>query len=183
MTAREYFLAFPYCVPVVGPAAVDRFAGPDVMARFTWSHQGSFFELGRARRVALVEAHTRLDPIMGELTREEMRQDWWRHLATSIPLAWCGLWVAGIWSLALLPLFAGAAVVALRRSKPLFLLYAVPALVLVGVHGVLANHYPRYNLGLIGPISVGAAWMIARAACALRARRVVTSPAKPASRS
>jgi hypothetical protein len=48
---------------------------------------------------------------------------------------------------------------------------------------VLANHYPRYNLGLIGPISIGAAWMILRAADDVRARRGVTSPAKPASRS
>jgi hypothetical protein len=28
------------------------------------------------------------------------------------------------------------------------------------VHGLVANHYPRYNLILIGPFSVAAAWML-----------------------
>jgi hypothetical protein len=148
------------------------------MARFEWNQPDSFFELGRRRRVELTEAHKKLDPIMGELAREEMRRDWWRHLLSSIPLAWCGLWVSGLWSVVLLPLFAASLVAAWRRGKPLFLLYAVPALVLVGVHGVLANHYPRYNLGLIGPIAAGAAWMTVRCVAALRARgAVLSSPA------
>ena len=51
----------------------------------------------------------------------------------------------------------------MRRRRALFLIYAAPAILLVGVHAAIANHYPRYNLGLIGPFAVGAAWVIARA--------------------
>jgi hypothetical protein len=162
MTGREFALAFPYCVPVIGPAAIDAALGKDAMARFQWDAPGSFFEDGRGRREALVKAHGRLDPIMGGLLRTELARDWWRHLATSVALSWCGLWVSKLWSVVLLPLFAAACVLALRKRQPLLLLYAAPALALVGVHGLLANHYPRYNLGLIGPIAVGAAWMILR---------------------
>jgi hypothetical protein len=171
MTAKEFALAFPYCVPVIGPASVTALAGPDAMARFEWDVPGSFFEQGRARREALVKAHGRLDPIIGDLMRSEIAREGWRHVATSVPLSWCGLWVAGLWSVPLLPLFAVACVIAARR-RPLFLAYALPALVLVGVHGVLANHYPRYNLGLIGPVAVGAAWLILLALDRLRPARV-----------
>jgi hypothetical protein len=172
MTAREFLLAFPYCVPKVGPAAVERLLGADAMARFEWNQAGSFFETGRAHRTALVAAHGRLDPIIGSLIRAEMAENWWRHLMSSIPLGWCGLWVGGLWSLVMIPLFAWACVAAVRRSKPLFLFYACPALVLVGLHAGVANHYSRYNLGLIGPFAVGGAWAIARAVSALPRRRV-----------
>ena len=42
---------------------------------------------------------------------------------------------------------------AVRRSKPLFLLYAAPPLVMLGLHAAVANHYTRYNLILIGPFA------------------------------
>jgi hypothetical protein len=162
MTAREFLLAFPYCVPKAGPAAVERLFGADAMARFEWNKPGSFFERGRAQRMALVAAHGRLDPIVGDLMRAEMARNWWRHALTSIPLGWCGLWVSGFWSLVMLPLFAWACVAAVRQAKPLFLFYALPAVLLVGLHAAVANHYSRYNFGLIGPLAVGGTWAIAR---------------------
>lgn len=169
MTLREFVWAFPACVPAVGPAVVTALAGPEATARFAWDSPGSFFERGRGRRNALVAEHGRLDPIMGALTRDELARDWWRHLATAIPLAWCGLWVGGLFSLLVLPLAAIGLVRAARRGRPLVIAYAVPALLLVGVHGVLANHYPRYNLGLIGPIAVAAAWLVTDAFARRRA--------------
>ena len=162
MTAREFLGAFPYCVPAIGPLAVAHLFGADTTRRFEWYEPGSFFYAGRARRIDLVAAHTRLDPIITDLAADEMRRNGWWHLATTVPLAWCGLWVAGVWSLAMLPLFVWACIAAVRRHKTLFLVYAAPALILVGVHAAIANHYPRYNLGLIGPFAVGAAWVISR---------------------
>jgi hypothetical protein len=109
-----------------------------------------------------------------------MRRNWWRHLAITLPLAWCGLWVAGIWSLAALPLFVWACVAAVRRRKILFLAYAAPAVILVGLHAAIANHYPRYNLGLIGPFAIGAAWIMARPGAASAAHRQSRSSAPAA---
>ena len=77
------------------------------------------------------------------------------------PGAECGS--ADCLSLLLVPLFAWACIAAARRSQPLFLLYAAPALVMLGLHAAVANHYTRYNLILIGPFCAGAAWMIFRA--------------------
>ena len=160
MTPREFILAFPYCTPEIGDLAFDRTYGTDSMHRFVYHTAGSFFSVGRERRNALVKEHGQLDPLIGGIILDEMRANWWRHLLVSIPLAWCGLWAGWEVSLALVPLFGWACARALRRSQPLLLLYAAPAITMLGLHAALANHYTRYNLILIGPFAVGAAWII-----------------------
>ncbi len=160
MSVREFVLAFPYCLPEIGEPVVERVFGPQAMERFVYDTPRSFFQVGRLARDKLVEAHGRLDPLIGDLVRTELRERWWRHLLVSLPLGWCGMWVGGLLGLALVPLFAWASVLAVRRSKPLFLLYAVPPLTMLALHAVVANHYTRYNLILIGPFCVGAAWII-----------------------
>jgi hypothetical protein len=162
MTAKEFFLAFPYCLPEIGPWVVNRLFGPQAMARFEWNAEQSFFEAGRARRMALAAEHKKLDSVIGEIIGEEMREKWWRYILVSLPLAWCGLWVGKLWGVVFIPVFAWAYLAAARR-RPLFLLYALPALVMVALHAAVANHYSRYNLILIGPASAGAAWIIAGA--------------------
>ena len=161
MTTSEFAAAFPYCVPEIGPPVVETVAG-QVAHRFLWSEPDSFFHDGRERRDELVAQYGRLDPVIGSLLHTEMARDWWRHLLVTIPLVWCGLWVANVFSLPFLPLFAAALFAAARRRQVLMLYYAAPALVLALVYALLANQYPRYNLGLIGPIAVASAWMMAR---------------------
>ena len=89
-----------------------------------------------------------------------MRKDWWRHLLVSIPLAWCGLWAGWLASLVLVPLFVWACVRAVRMRQPLLLLYATPAVAMLGMDALIGNHYTRYNLILMGPYAVGAASII-----------------------
>jgi hypothetical protein len=161
MTVSEAVLAFPYCLPAIGAPLVNSLAGPHAMARFAWDSPDGFFELGRARRNALLATHTKLDPVFAGILREEMRTNGVRHLLVSIPLAWCGAWVSGAWSLIMLPLFVIACLMAVRRRQPLLLYYAAPAVFMIGLHAVVANHYSRYNLGFIGPLSVAAAGLLA----------------------
>jgi uncharacterized membrane protein (DUF441 family) len=161
MGRREFMLAFPYCLPGIGAPAVDWAFGRQA-ARFVYSTPGSFFEAGRLHRERLLQAHGRLDPLIKDLIRDEMRQRGWRYLLTGLPLAWCGMWVGGLLGLALVPLFACACVAAIRRSKPLFLIYSAPPVVMLGLHAAVANPSTRYNLILIGPFAAGAAWMITR---------------------
>jgi 4-amino-4-deoxy-L-arabinose transferase-like glycosyltransferase len=160
MSPKEFFTTFPYCTPGLGDLLFDQVYGRDSMHRFVFHTRDSFFHVGRGRRDKLVEENGRLDPLIGDIVRDEMRTNWWRHLLVSIPLAWCGLWVGWIVGLALVPLFVCASVRAIRQGEPLLLLYAAPAIMMLGLHGAVANHYTRYNLDLIGPFAVGAAWMI-----------------------
>ena len=160
MTAKEYGLAFPYCTPGIGDAMFDLVYGNDSMHRFVFHTKDSFFHTGRGRRDTLVKEHGRLDPLIGRIALEEMRENWWRYLLVSIPLAWCGLWAGWLAGLITIPLFCWACGRAVRQSRPLFLLYAVPPLVMLALHAAVANHYTRYNLILIGPFAAGAAWII-----------------------
>ena len=161
MTAREFFQAFGYCTPGLGDAVFDPVYGTDSMHRFVYYTKGSFFHLGRDRRDALVKQYGRLDPLISGIVREEMRTNWWRHLLVSIPLAWCGMWTGWLASLFLVPLFAWACLRSAREKQPLLLLYAAPAVAMLGLDAVIGNHYTRYNLILIGPYAVGAASVIA----------------------
>jgi hypothetical protein len=170
MTAREFILAFPYCVPGLGNLAFDQIYGADSMHRFVFHTADSFFHVGRARRDKLVEEHGRLDPLIGGIVLDEMRTSWWRYLLVGIPLAWCGMWAGGVVSLVLLPLFGCACLRAWRQSQPLLLLYAAPAITMLGLHAAVANHYTRYNLILIGPFAIGAAWIIAASLPSVRWR-------------
>jgi hypothetical protein len=175
MTRREFLLAFPYCLPVIGEPLVKWAFGPNRMDRFLYSNPGSFFELGRSRRMRLVAQHGRIDPLLPQLARDEMRERWWRYLLVSLPLGWCGMWVGGTLALLLVPLFAAACVVVIRRREPVFLLYAAPALAMLALHAALANHYSRYNLILIGPFAAGAAFMLACLARRLKAQDWLTA--------
>jgi hypothetical protein len=50
-----------------------------------------------------------------------------------------------------------------RRREPSLIFYSAPAVLMLGLHAVVANHYTRYNLILIGPYSIGAAGIICSA--------------------
>jgi 4-amino-4-deoxy-L-arabinose transferase-like glycosyltransferase len=176
MTAREFIQAFPYCVPGIGALGFDLVYGTDSMHRFVFHTPGSFFHVGRDRRDALVNEFG-LDPLIGGIIRDEMRERWWRYLLVSIPLAWCGMWAGQLASLVLIPLFGWACVRAVRKSEPLLLLYAAPAIVMLGLHAALANQTTRYNLILIGPFCVAAAWIIA--SWGVWRRRAVSSASVP----
>jgi hypothetical protein len=171
MTAREFLLAFPYCIPEIGPRIVERVFGTDAMARFQYDLPDSFYLIGSGQRWALIAEHKRLDPIIGEVFRTEMKDNWWRYILVSVPLAWCGMWAGGWLGLLLVPMFAATCVAAVRRSKPMFLLYAAPAVLMLGLHAALASHYTRYNLILIGPFSAGAAWLLVSIGASMRWRR------------
>jgi 4-amino-4-deoxy-L-arabinose transferase-like glycosyltransferase len=160
MSPMEFVTAFPYCTPGLGDLLFDQVYGRDSMHRFVFHTRDSFFHVGRGRRDLLVNEHGRLDPLIGDIVRDEMRTSWWRHLLVSIPLAWCGLWAGWIVSLVLIPLFACASVRAIRQREPVLLLYAAPAIIMLGLHAAVASHYTRYNLILIGPSAIAAAWII-----------------------
>jgi hypothetical protein len=177
LTPGEFVRMFAYCVPVLGEVAFDKESATGPMRRFVYHTPDSIFHAGRNRRDALLQQHTRLDPVISGIVTEDMRANWWRHLLVSIPIGWCGAWTGGAWALLTLPLFVLACVHAVRRRRPDLLLYATPALAMLGLHALLANESTRYNLILIGPYCAGAAWLIQSMAARVLSRLRVPSPA------
>jgi hypothetical protein len=174
MTAREFFLSFPYCLPAFGQPIVEASFGKLAMDRFVYYTPKSFFHVGRGVRDKLIETHGRLDPLIAEIVGREMKTNWWRHLLISLSLGWCGMWVGGIVGLFLVPaLFLGLLRLQDRKVRRLLLLYAAPAFAMLGLHALIANQYTRYNLILIGPFAIGAALLVLTA---LARQRGVSSP-------
>jgi hypothetical protein len=161
MTASEFMLAFPYCMPGIGDIAFDQARGNDSIHRFVYGNDDSFFQVGRRHRNRLVNEYGHLDPLITGITLDEIRTHWWRHLLVSIPVGWCEMWVGWLWGLVLIPLSGWAGMRAVQQRRPLFPLYAAPALIMLGLHASVAPPDARYGLILIGPFSVGAAWIIA----------------------
>jgi hypothetical protein len=164
MTLREGLTAFPAALPQIGVSLTGALFGTEGMRRFGWSEPDGFYESGMARRHRLVAEHGRIGPIIVPIVLAELRENGWRWLLTTIPIAWCGLWVGQTWGLLLIPVFGVVAASAIRRRSALFLMYAAPALAMALVHGAVANHNVRYNLGFIGPIAMAAAYAVLWAA-------------------
>lgn len=178
MSLREFLQAFPYCTPAIGELAFDKVGGRDSMHRFTYFTTGSFFNLGRDRRNALLDGYGKLDPQISGIALDELRTRGWRHLLVSIPLAWCGMWAGWAASLLLIPMFAWACIRSARTRPPLFLYYAAPALANLALDALVGNHYTRYNLILIGPYATGAAEIISSWLKSLRWRWRFRAPAR-----
>jgi len=178
MTPKEFVLAFPYCMPGLGDALFDKNYGSDVMHRFMYHTPGSFFHSGRERRDALIEQNGQIDPLIGQLVRDEMATKWWRYLLVNVPLAWCGMWPGGIVTLLLVPLFALSLLHAAHSREPGLIFYSAPAVLMLALHAAVTNHYTRYNFILIGPYCLGAAWIICSALPHVRwrARSLASEP-------
>lgn len=178
MTASEFARLFAYCVPVIGDTAFDKEGRAGSMHRFVYHTPDSIFHTGRGRRDDLLQQHGRLDPVISTIVADEMRTNWWRHLLVGIPLGWCGMWAGGPWALLTAPLFAFACVQAVRKRKPYLLLYAAPALAMLGLHALVANESTRYNLALIGPFCAAAAWLMISLVESVRSRWRVHAPVR-----
>jgi len=177
MTLREGLLAFPYCVPQIGRSMIKRLGATDDVRSFEWDRPGSFFEIGSAKYGQAVSTYGRLDPVVSQVIGGEMRRDWWRHLLVTVPLAWCGLWAGQSWGLVFIPLAAVGLAAALKQRNGLLLVYFVPVLTMVALHAFAANGNTRYNLALIGPVTVGALFAVTVCWDWLRRRRLIGAAA------
>jgi hypothetical protein len=183
MTLREGLMAFPAGVPQIGGLLTSELFGTEGLRRWRWDEPDGFYTSGMTRRRQLIAEYGRVGPIIMPIILAELRENWWRHVLTTIPIAWVGLWVGQTWGLLLIPVFGFVTVSSIRRRSALFLAYAAPALAMGLIHGAVANHNVRYNFGFIGPISVAAALAVFALAWRLRRkawpRTEETPPAQP----
>jgi hypothetical protein len=82
-----------------------------------------------------------------------------------------------MFALVLVPCFVSTCIMARGEERILLLLYSMPAVTTLVLHAAVANHYTRYNLILVGPFSIAAAWILAHlCAPAGRLRAACTGP-------
>ena len=161
MTPREFGASFVYWLPDFGDGLAERLFGLEAVARLDWNRSGSLYDIGQHRRHAALAAPGGIDGQVPALLRDEVAGRPVAYVASTLSLAWRGLWVgrnAGVVVLLLLPLGLMAA----RRVGRLGLwaLYAAPAWIMLVVHAGASVNQERYNLALILGLSVAAAWAV-----------------------
>ena len=161
MTWGEWGAAFVYWLPDFGDSLAASLFDPALVARLNIESPAGFSELGKSvlRAETLAAAGGR-EAHLGYLIREGILADPIKHLAVTLALAWRGVWIAKYWGLVTVLLFVPVLVVAIRRRWDDFILYALPAWFMVGFHGFTSVSIDRYNLTLIPPLSIAAAWAI-----------------------
>jgi hypothetical protein len=156
MTLAGGLIGFPAALPQVGLPLTRALFGADTPRRLGWGwNDDSLYGAGGRKAFELRGTYGRLDPIISRLIVDELRENWWKHLLTTIPIAWTGLWVGQTWGLILIPIFAVVLICQTRRRDYLLLYYSAPALAMILAHAAFANHAVRFNIGFIGPVSVG----------------------------
>lgn len=161
MTPREFTASFVYWLPGFGDGLAARLFGDDAVARLDWNQPGSLYDIGQHRRHAALAAAGSVDDRVPGLLREEVLGRPFAYAASTLSLAWRGLWVGrdiGLVAILLLPF----GLLAAHRAGRLWLwaLYAAPAWIMLAVHAGASVNQERYNLALLLGLSVAAAWAI-----------------------
>src|ERR1043165_1181966 len=171
MTLAGGLIAFPAALPQIGLPLTRALFGADAPRQLGWGWEGdSLYGAGGRKAFALRNAYGRLDPIIFRVIADELRENWWKYLLTTIPIAWTALWIGQTWGLFLIPIFGLVLAQQVRRHEYLLLYYSAPALAMILAHAAFANHAVRFNIGFIGPVSV--AGMIFLVEIAMRASRL-----------
>jgi hypothetical protein len=158
MTLAGGLIAFPAALPQIGLPLTRALFGAEAPRQLGWGWEGSsLYGAGSGKVFELRSKYGRLDPIILGVIADELRENWWKYLLTTIPIAWTGLWIGQTWGLFLIPIFALALVHQVRRHEYLLLYYSAPALAMILAHAAFANPAPRFNIGFIAPVSIGGA--------------------------
>ncbi len=163
MTPREYALSFVCWLPD-GNGLGRMLAGHDACARFGWDERpDTFYAIGMRQLVpaTLKAAGGEANEVHWLLVHAILAHPWW-HLATTIPLALRGLYVAHYWGFVLGPICAVMTWRALRRRDVPFLALALPAWFMLGFNAAVAVNQVRYNFMLIPPLAYAGGRMLER---------------------
>jgi len=178
MSWGEWAAAFVYWLPDFGDTLAAALFDPALLARLNIDSPAGFSEIGkRALRAETLAAAGSREAHLAYLIDTGILAQPVKHVAVTLALAWRGIWVAKYWGLVTILLFLPVLAVAVRRRWSDFIVFALPAWFMVGFHAFASASIVRYNLILIPPLSVAAAWAIRaawlRVATPARERRPV----------
>jgi hypothetical protein len=156
MSLAEWSASFIYWIPRFGEKLAIGLFGAELFQRLDWNQPGSYYLEGVARRSQLEHAGS-LDALLPQLIREELLGNIGQHLLVSVSLFWRGILVYGHLGLILLPILVALVLTAARRRDIALLLFILPAWLMAALHAVIAIGQPRYNLALIGGLSLAGA--------------------------
>lgn len=159
MSWGEVGVAFLYWLPDFGDTLAAALFPERLYQRLTFDHPDSFYIYGNyTLQPQSLAAAGGEDRQVGYLVREHILTQPLRHTATTLALAWRGMFIAKYWGLITILAFTPVFVLALRRGWGTMILLALPPWFMVGVHAFLSVSVQRYNLILIPCLATATAW-------------------------
>ncbi len=169
MTLRQWTAAFLYWSSkgYGRDLATDVF-GAETVAPLEWRHPEYFQnQKNRGRELLVgVEPQDRLGVLIAHIWA-----DLPKHLAVSVPLAWrgmnrhkFGIYGSPSWGAIFLLAISVSLVRGTRQNRTVLLALTFCPIIILALNALVSSNVPRYNIGLVTPLSVAAAlpivWVI-----------------------
>lgn len=159
MSFEEWCAAFVYWLPGHGEALADRLLPPASYANLGTGPDSYLYREGSAIfRNGLAAVGGDRERLAAWLVREEILGHPFRHLFSSIPLAWRGVLAGKYLAVAGLPCCVLLLGWALQRRKKVLLVLAFPAIVMIALYAAISVSIPRYNVYLVYYYAIAVAW-------------------------
>lgn len=158
MDAKHFVSAFVYFLPDFGDSLTRRAFPESWYWRENDDQAGSYQDITNQ----MLEATVSGELTLSEMIEQNLLMDLPKHLATTLPLAWRGVFIAKYWGLIAFFTYLVFQLKELRAGRYQLAIIALPTWILVGLHAGISINIPRYNLPLITIYSLSLAWLLAK---------------------
>jgi hypothetical protein len=158
MDARHWLASFVYFLPDFGDSLTQRAFSEEWYWREIDARPGSYQDITNEMLTATVSGQLSLN----DLLQHHVLADLPKHLATTIPLSWRGVFIAKYWGLIAFFTYLVFQYQQLRRGRLELAIIALPCWLLVGLHAGISINIPRYNLPLFGIYAISLGWLLAK---------------------
>lgn len=154
MDAKHWLSAFVYFLPDFGDSVTERVFPESWYWRERDELAGSYQNL--ADQLVTLSVQESRD--VSQMLREDVIGDLPKHVITTIPLSWRGVFIAKYWGLFAFFAYLFFQYREIRAGRWTLAFIALPVWILVGLHGAISINIPRYNLPLISIYALSLAW-------------------------
>lgn len=162
MSWSEWSAAFIYWLPAHGEHLAKELLSPASFAKLGTDEKSYLYVDGRdIFNNGLAAVNGEREQLTTHLIKTEVLAHPFRHLRSSIPLAWRGILAGKYLAVAGVPCFALLLGAALLRRDWTVIVLLLPAIIMVTLYAAVSVSIPRYNVYLIYYYSLAVAWSIA----------------------
>ena len=150
MTWREFCISFIYWLPWPGEALVKKLFHEAEYRRLSFDAPDSFYVSGISKhKQALRQRFADEADRMHYLLHEGIIGDFCKHTLVSVALAYRGIWIVKYWTLLLSLHSFISCTAACFGAGPRLLIFALPAIFMLGLHAFVSVNVHRYNIILM----------------------------------
>ncbi len=158
MDLKHWLSSFVYFLPDFGDSLTRRVFPEAWYWREIDELNGSYQDLTNKMLTSVV----RDGVTVADMIRDDVLGNFPKHIATTIPLSWRGVFIAKYWGLIAFFTYLVFQIKELRAGRYALAVVAAPTWILVGLHAGISINIPRYNLPLLTIYSLSLAWLSAR---------------------